>query len=156
MIESTNKIRIERPAWFVFAFLSDIENSPLWEQFEMRAIKITPGEVGPGTEYRLVHKNYERVLRVTEYEKDTKIRAITIEPNPPIVELFFRLQSEGDFQTLVNVNWELSTGTPALLERMVAGKIKAAVTDAIYKLRELLETGGVTLDDGREIDLPVE
>lgn len=156
MIESTSTIRIERPAWFIFSFLSDIEGSPIWEQFEMRAIKISPGEVGLGTEFHLVHRNYERTLRVTEYEKDSLLGAKTVEPSAPKVALRFKLQPQGNSQTQLSIEWKLETGTAALLERLVAGKIKSAVLESFYHLRELLETGSVTLDDGREINLPSE
>jgi hypothetical protein len=156
MIESASTIRIARPAWFIFSFLSEIEGSPIWEQFEMKAIKITHGSVGLGSEFRLVHRNYERTLQVTEYEKDHLIAARTIEPGAPKIDLRFRLQPLENSQTQMSVEWKLETGTPALLERLVAGKIKTAVLEAFYKLRELLETGSVTLDDGREIDLPLE
>jgi hypothetical protein len=154
MIEATNKIRIERPAWFVFSFLIDIEGSPIWEQFGMRAIKLSPGEVGIGSEFRLVHQNYERLLRITDYEKNRLLGAKTVEQIAPQVDLEFNLEPEGDSNTLVRIKWKLVTGTPALLERLVAGKIQSAVSDAFYQLRELLETGSVTLDNGNEIYMP--
>jgi hypothetical protein len=64
------------------------------------------------------------------------------------------LEPEGDSNTLLRVNWKLVTGTPALLERLVAGKIQSAVSDAFYQLRELLETGSVTLDNGNNLTNP--
>jgi uncharacterized membrane protein len=154
MIEATNKVRIERPAWFVFEFLSDIENSPLWEQFDMRAIKITPGIVELGTQYRLVHAKYERTLRVFDYEKDNRIAVVTVEQAAPKIELNIRLQPEGDALTLALVDWKLATGLPGLVERLADGKIKQAVSESLFKLRELLETGSVTLENGREINIP--
>jgi carbon monoxide dehydrogenase subunit G len=153
MIEATNKFRIERPAWFVFEFLADIENSPLWEQFNMRAIKITPGLVELGTEYQLVHANYERTLRVVEYEKDRRITVATVEQAAPSVELRIQLHPEGDALTLALVEWKLATGLPGLVERLAAGKIKDSVSESLFKLRELLETGSVTLENGREIQM---
>jgi len=154
MIEATNKVRIERPAWFVFEFLSDIENSPLWEQFDMRAIKITPGIVELGTQYRLVHAKYERTLRVFDYEKDNRIAVVTVEQAAPKIELNIRLQPEGDALTLALVDWKLAAGLPGLVERLAEGKIKQAVSESLYKLRELLETGSVTLENGRDIQMP--
>jgi uncharacterized membrane protein len=154
MIEAANKIRIERPAWFVFEFLSDIDNSPLWEQFNMRTIKNTNGQVELGTQYRLVHANYERTLRVIDYEKDRRIAIVTVEETVPKVELDIRLHPEGDALTLVLVEWKLATGLPGLVERLAEGKIKQAVSESLYKLRELLETGSVTLENGSEIHIP--
>jgi hypothetical protein len=156
MIEAANKIRIERPAWFVFEFLSDIENSPLWEQFDMRAIKITPGKVELGTQYRLLHAKYERTLRVNDYEKDRRIAVVTEEQAAPNVALSIRLDPEGEVLTLALVDWKLATGLPRLVERLAEGKIKQAVSESLYKLRELLETGSVTLENGREIQMPDE
>jgi hypothetical protein len=153
MIESANTIIIKRPSWFIFSFLSDIERNPIWEQFEMQAIKITPGEVGPGTEYRLLNRNYERTLRVTKYEINLSMEAKTVEISAPIVELRFILQPNGESQTKMFTEWKLKTGTPALIERLIAGKIKSAIVDGLYKLRELLETGRVRMKDGREIKL---
>jgi hypothetical protein len=156
MIRSTDVLRIERSTEFIFSILSDIEGSPLWEQFEMQAFKMTSGEVGKGSEYRLVHKNYERTLRVIEYEKDRLLGAITVERSAPKVELRFILQPYGNTYTKLAVEWKLDTGTPALVERLVAGKIKTAVSKAVNQLGELLETGTVTLDDGREINIPLD
>jgi hypothetical protein len=153
MIESNTSIPVKRPAWFIFSFLADIEGNPIWEQFEMQAIKITPGEVGLGVEYRLLHRNYEKTLRVTGYEKDRLLKVKTIEASAPKVELCFRLHPTGDSLTEVSTEWKLETGSPAILERLMAGKIKTAVLDGFYQLRDLLETGSIELDDGREINI---
>jgi hypothetical protein len=154
MIEGINKIRLERPAWFVFEFLADIEHSPLWNQLDMRAIQTTPGPVNLGTEYRLVHTLYERVLRVVEFKKDRLISVRTVESAAPRVELRMHLHPEDDQLTSVTLEWELDTGMPGLVERLASGKIKQSVSESLYNLRELLETGSVTLDNGREIQIP--
>jgi hypothetical protein len=153
MIEAINKIRIERPAWFVFEFLADIEHSPLWEKFNMRAIQTSPGQATLGTEYRLLHSEYERTLRMIEFKQDSYIAIVTVEQIAPKVELRIRLYPEGDQTTLAMVEWKLDTGLPGLLEKLASGKIKLAVSDSLYTLRDLLDTSSVTLQDDSESQL---
>jgi hypothetical protein len=49
--------------------------------------------------------------------------------------------------------WKLATGKPAFVEKLTAGRIKSAVAENLAKLKELLETGQVVLQDGRKIAL---
>ena len=156
MIQASNKLRIERPVRFVFDFLEDFGNSPLFDQFGMKAIQVSPGPVGVGTEYNLVHSSFQRSLRVVEFEKDRVISVTTVEQSAPRLDLRIRLVPEGDQLTLLNVEWKLATGMPGLVERMLAGKITQAVSDGLYNLRELLETGSVMLGNGHEVHLPNE
>jgi hypothetical protein len=155
MIKATNKIHIERPAWFVFEFLADIEHCPLWEHFGVRAIRITPGPIELGTEYRLIHSNYERILRAGDVMKDRRIAVATVEKNPGI-ELSIHLHPEGDQVTLVSFDWKLLSGLPGIVETLLVGKIKQVVSESVTRLRELIETGSVTLDDRQEIQISSE
>jgi hypothetical protein len=43
----------------------------------------------------------------------------------------------------------LDTGKPALVEKLAGGNVKSAVTENLQKLKQLLETGKVILQDGR-------
>jgi hypothetical protein len=49
--------------------------------------------------------------------------------------------------------WKLDTGRPALLETLASRRVKSAVAENLAKLKELLEEGGVVLQDGREVVL---
>ena len=64
----------------------------------------------------------------------------------------FILQAEGDSTKVTDV-WKLQTGMIGLLERLAAGRVKSAVVDNLRKLKQLLETGRVTLQDGRVTSL---
>jgi hypothetical protein len=46
--------------------------------------------------------------------------------------------------------WKLETGKPGILERLAANQVKQAVYENLEKLKELLETGTVRLQDGRQ------
>lgn len=122
----------------------------------MRVIQVTPGPVDLGTEYRLVHTLYERVLRVEEFKRDRLISVMTVELSAPRLELRIHLHPEADQLTLVLLEWKLDTGMPGLVERLASGKIRQSVSDSLFSLRELLETGSVTLGNGHEIRMPNE
>jgi hypothetical protein len=62
----------------------------------------------------------------------------------------FILHEEGE-GTIVLDQWKLDTRRPTLLEKLAAGRIKSAVAENLGKLKELLEVGRVTLQDGRVI-----
>jgi hypothetical protein len=47
--------------------------------------------------------------------------------------------------------WQLDTGTVSLLEGLATRRVKGAVLENLTKLKELLETGQTTLQDGRRI-----
>jgi hypothetical protein len=64
----------------------------------------------------------------------------------------FNLHREGD-TTRIQDEWKLETGLPALVERLAAGNIQAAVAENLTKLKELLEVGEVLLQDGRRARL---
>jgi hypothetical protein len=64
----------------------------------------------------------------------------------------FSFESEGD-RTRITDEWKLDTGRPALLERLGAGQVKSAVLENLEKLKVLLETGQVRLQDGRRARL---
>ena len=156
MMQASNSIRIERSAWFVFKFMVDFQNSPLFDQFGIKVTQISPGPFGVGTEYNLVHSSFQRSLRVVEFEKDKAFSVSTLEESAPRLDLCIQLVPESDQLTLLRMGWELDTGMPGLVERMLAGKITQAVSDGLFDLRELLETGSVRLGNGYEVHLPNE
>ena len=152
MIEFENTIHVERPIDEVFAFLSDFENLPKWNYFVLRVVKTSAGPVGVGTTYHQVRKTDEQVFRVIEFELNRRLAIQTIPPSSPELEMRFILQAEGDSTKVTDV-WKLQTGMIGLLERLAAGRVKSAVVDNLRKLKQLLETGRVTLQDGRVTSL---
>ena len=156
MMQASNSIRVERPARFLFEFIVDFGNSPLFDQFGIKVNQVSPGPVGIGTEYNLVHSSFQRSLRVVEFEKDKTFSITTLEQSAPRLDLYIQLVPEGDQLTMLRLEWKLATGMPGLVERMLAGKITQAVTDGLYDLRELLETGSVRLGNGHEVHFPKE
>jgi hypothetical protein len=58
---------------------------------------------------------------------------------------------EGGKTTCLRDEWKLYTGRPAIIERLVGGRVKSAVAENLAKLKELLEGGRVVLQDGRQV-----
>lgn len=148
MIEFENKIVIERPVEEVFAFVSDFENVPKWNYYVLEVNRTSGGPVGAGTTYHQARKTDEQDFGVTEYEPPERVVVKTLPHAQPAFEMRFTFQAvEGGTQ--VTDEWKLDTGRPGVLERLGAGRVKQAVKENLSKLKELLETGRVQLQDGR-------
>jgi hypothetical protein len=142
-------IRVERSADFIFKVLTDLENLPVWQIFDMTVSQASQGEVGMGSTYNLVRKGDRRTLRIYEFREDRSLGIETVETKPPRVNLRFDLQPEDPERTLLSVNARVETGLPGLVEKMAEGRVRSMVDANMGKLKELLETGRTTLSDGR-------
>jgi uncharacterized membrane protein len=149
VLEFENTIRIDCPIDEVFAFLSDFENIPKWNYFVLEVRKVSDGPTGIGTTYHQVRKTDEQTFRIIEFVPNQKVAVKTLPQSSPGLEMRFRLEEEGAATRVID-EWKLDTGRPALLERLAAGRIKSAVAENLAKLKKLLETGHVVLQDGRD------
>lgn len=152
MIEFEHTITIDRPIDEVFAFLSDFQNVPKWNYFVHDVSKMTHGKVAVGTAYHQVRRRDEQDFRVTEFEPPHIVAVKTLPDSSPQFERRFTLQADGK-ATRVLDEWKLDTGIPNLIQRFAAGKVKSAVAENLEKLKQLLETGSVVLQDGRRVTL---
>jgi hypothetical protein len=76
----------------------------------------------------------------------------TLPQSSPSFERRFTLYEEGD-TTRLRDEWKLDTGRPAVLERVARGRVKYTVAENLVMLKELLEEGRVSLQDGRQVTL---
>jgi carbon monoxide dehydrogenase subunit G len=152
MIEFTNQILIERPIEHVFGFVSDLQNVPKWNYYVLEVSKTSDGPVGVGSTYHQVRKTDQQDIRIAAYRPNRQVTIETIPPSTPEFEMRFTFEPEGE-GTRITDAWKLDTGRNPLIERLGAGRIKSAVLDNLGKLKELLETGSVRLQDGRQIVL---
>ena len=148
MIEFRNQVVVERPVDEVFGFVSDFRNIPKWNYYVLDVNKTSDGPIGVGTTYHQVRKTDEQDFRIVTYQPGRQVTIRTIPPSNPEFEMHFSFESEGD-GTRITDEWKLDTGRPALLERLGAGQVKSAVLENLRKLKVLLETGQVRLQDGR-------
>ena len=153
MIEFKHSISIKRPINEVFAFLSDFENISKWNYYVLEVRKVSEGAVDVGTTYHQVRKIDEQLFQITEFELNLKVAVKTLPESSLQFERRFTLQAEGNTTHIIN-EWEkLVTGKPALIEKLATGRVRSAVDENLGKLKELLETGSATLQDGRQVSL---
>ena len=152
MLTFEQTIRINRPVAEVFAFLADLENLPKWNYYVLEVRKLSDGPIGIGTTYHQVRKTDEQELRITELEPNHIVAVLTVPPSSPALAMRFTLAQEG-VTTRLSDSWQLDTGLPRLLEWLGARRIQTAVAENLTKLKELLESGQVVLQDGRHVTL---
>lgn len=153
MIEFKHGISIKRPTNEVYSFLSDFENISKWNYYVLQVRKISEGAVGVGTTYHQLRQTDEQLFQITEFELNLKVAVKTLPESSLQFERRFALQAEGSTTLLIDEWEELDMGKPALIEKLAAGSVKSAVAENLGKLKELLETGSVTLQDGRQVSL---
>jgi len=145
-----NSILIHRPIEEVFNFVADFENMPKWNYFVVNVAKTSAGPVGVGTTYHQIRQSDEQDYKITVFEPN---RAVAMHVTSG-TDLFmhFTFESDGSATRLTDT-WELATGLNRLLDGIARFRIKAAVAANLAKLKELLETGQVQLQDGRVVTL---
>jgi uncharacterized protein YndB with AHSA1/START domain len=152
VLEFENTIRIDRPVGEVFAFLSDFESIPKWSYYVLEVRQLSEDPIGIGTTYHQVRKTDQQDFRIIEFELDHTVAVRTLPQSSPSFERRFTLYEEGD-TTRLRDEWKLDTGRPAVLERVARGRVKYTVAENLVMLKELLEEGRVSLQDGRQVTL---
>jgi uncharacterized protein YndB with AHSA1/START domain len=152
MLEFSNTVLIERPLEEVFDFLAELENIPNWNYYVLRVQKITPGPVNVGTMYHQVRKTDEQTLVIRKFEPPNTLLVETTDDSEPQLKMRLSLQPQ-ETGTKLEDYWMLDTGQPGLIEKLAGNKVKTAVAENLNKLKVLLETGEVVLQDGRMVSL---
>jgi uncharacterized membrane protein len=149
MLHFKNKLEINRPVADVFSFISNFENMPKWNYFVLEVRKLSEGSIGLNTTFRQVRKTDTQEYKITEFEPNSRVTVETLPPYSKLVMRFTLEQANNNHNTLLTDEWELDTGKPAFVERLAGGNVKSAAAENLQKLKQLLETGKVTLQDGR-------
>ena len=152
MVEFENVIEIARPVHVVFTFISDLENLPKWNYFVVQVRKTSGGDPGVGARYHQERKTDSQELTIVEYEEDRLLTVESIPPSKPQLRRRMTFEAINE-RTRVVDRWQLDTGHPQLLQALGKSRVKSAVGKNLAKLKELLETGRVTLQDGRRVSL---
>lgn len=150
MIEFENQVVVERPIEQVFAFVSDFRNVPKWNYFVQTVDQTSAGEPGVGTTYHQVRRTDQQRFRITDYRPPEAVTVKTEPGSRPAFEMRFTFESV-DGGTRITDALQLELGIPGLLEKLATGRVKGAVMDNLTKLKTLLETGRVRLQDGRVV-----
>lgn len=152
MIAIANSIEINVPVTRLFGFLADPETLPLWNYYVKTVRRITPDKTGIGARYHQKRKDDEQIFEITSLEENTFIELRTISDSSVQFKRQMTFTEIGHKSTLEDL-FELNTGHPILIQKILAGSVRTAVKENLIKLKQLLEKGKTTLQDGRLIEL---
>jgi uncharacterized protein YndB with AHSA1/START domain len=143
-----NSVYIQANPERVFDFLSKPEKLPLWNYYVERVENILTSIEKTGSRYRQIRKNDEQIFEITGFEKNRLLVFSTL----PDSKVQFNRQliiENRDGNTLLNDRFELDTGYPGIIQNVFKNRVKKAILENLNKLKQLMETGRTTLQDGR-------
>jgi uncharacterized membrane protein len=146
-----NTFVINRPVKEVFAFLVDLPSIPKWNYYVLSVVPTSPESGSVGSTYHQTRKDDEQDLKISKLEPNQVLVVETIPPSKPELRREILFETEGQSTRLTD-KWQLDMGVPKLLEPLAAQRAKTGVRDNLDKLKELLEFGRVTLQDGRSFN----
>lgn len=152
MFTFENTVVIDQPIEEVFAFVVDLPSLPKWNYYVLSVSPTSPKPGSVGSTYHQIRKNDEQDLRISQLEPNRSLVVETVPPSKPELrrEITFEVQGDG---TRIIDKWQLDMGVPKLLEPLAANRAKSGVRENLEKLKVLLESGKVTLQDGRSFSL---
>lgn len=139
----SNQISIDTDLDKAFGFISTFENMPMWNYYILEVKK-----VGNEGKYHVIRKNDEQNFELLEIEENKRF-LLKLQSSKLITvsrEMIFHFEKK----VLLIDNIKIDSILPGFIERFASKKIQEAVGDNLGKLKELLETGKTTLQDGRE------
>ena len=151
MFDFENTIVINRPVEEVFAFLVDLPRIPMWNYYVRSVVPTSPQSGSVGSTYHQIRKDDEQDLRISKLEPNRLLVVETIPPSKPEFRREVLFEGQGQ-NTRLTDKWQLDMGVPKLLEPLAAQRAKTGVRENLEKLKELLEFGRVTLQDGRSFN----
>ncbi|HKZ86865.1 MAG TPA: SRPBCC family protein [Anaerolineae bacterium] len=152
MFAFENTIVIDRPIEEVFAFVVDLPSLPKWNYYVLSVSPTSPKPGAVGSTYRQIRKNDEQDLKISQLEPNRLLVVETIPPSRPELRREIMFEAQGDSTRIIDM-WQLDMGVPKLLEPLAANRAKSGVRENLEKLKVLLESGKVTLQDGRSFSL---
>ena len=151
MFSFENTIVINRPVEEVFTFLVDLPSIPKWNYYVQSVVPTSAQSGAVGSTYHQIRKDDEQDLKISKLEPNQLLVVETIPPSKPQLRREILLEAQGQGTRLTD-QWQLDMGVPKLLEPLAAQRAKTGVRENLEKLKELLELGGVTLQDGRSFN----
>jgi len=144
-MEIYNEISVNRPIEEVFEFLRNFENMSKWNYYVLKVTKITEGEIIKGSVFHQMRKKDSQRYQIIELDFPKIIAIKTLPPERNLI-MRFELSSVGN-GTLIKDQANVSV--PWIISLFIKNKIQSAIMENLQKLKILLETGKVVLQDGR-------
>jgi uncharacterized membrane protein len=152
MFTFENTVVIDQPIEKVFVFVVDLPSLPKWNYYVLSVSPTSPKPGVVGSTYHQIRKNDEQDLRISQLEPNRSLVVETIPPSKPELRREITFEAQGDGTRIID-KWQLDMGVPKLLEPLAANRAKSGVRENLEKLKVLLESGKVTLQDGRSFSL---
>jgi uncharacterized membrane protein len=152
MFNFENTIVIDRPIETVFTFVADLPSLPKWNYYVLSVEPTSPESGTVGSMYHQVRREDEQDLRISKLEPNKALIVETIPPSKPELHREITFEAQGNSTRIID-KWRLDLGVPKLLEPLAAKQAKSGVRENLEKLKTLLESGRVTLQDGRSFSL---
>lgn len=152
MFNFENTIVINRPIADVFVLVVDLQSIPKWNYYVLSVVPTSPESGTVGSTYHQIRKDDEQDLRISKLEPNKSLIVETIPPSKPKLRREITFEVQGNSTRIID-KWQLDMGVPKLLEPLAANRAKSEVLENLGKLKTLLESGKVTLQDGRSFSL---
>jgi uncharacterized membrane protein len=146
VVREEASITVRRPIEEVFAWVTDLTHSPVWQANLSEVRKLTDGPLGVGTRYALVREFMGRRMEATNefvaYEPNRMISfRLTSGPMPGRGTYEFEATLDG---TEVTSRVELEpTGLSRLASPLIAASLRREIKAGLPVLKELLERQGL-------------
>jgi uncharacterized membrane protein len=154
VVRASFGVTIERTVGEVFAFVSDVRNTPRWSAPALEEELLTPGPVRVGSRRRAVARfglvRTENVAEVVEFRQDRRIvlRSVTSVVPFSVVMAF---APSGEASTDVEFTWEFrARGVMRPLDPLLGAMIRRQFPKDLATLKALMESAELRADgDGR-------
>ena len=141
MISFQNQIEISRSTEDVYAYLADLEKVPDWNYAIQRTVKVTPGPIRTGTEYRQIRslpRPSEEMIRITKLESP-ELLEVSGTLGSFQARLIYELTPTETGTRLVNKIHLTASGPAQIMARLATGRIRAAVANNLNVLKANLD-----------------
>jgi len=146
-----NEIDLSVATDAAFAFVADQRNIPLWNYFVVDVIQKSGDGPAVGARYFQRRNTDSHHTAITQMEPGKSLTVETVDGAPVFRRHIEFLQTQDG--TRLADTWDITTGYPGVFERFAVRRIRRAVASNLEKLKRLLETGAVELQDGRRVSL---
>ena len=158
---------IARPPDEVFAFISDFSNMVYWNYYIQSVERISTGNIMAGSLFKMTRPRDVKVYKIIELTAPQKM-VLELQSPPSVHQLIFIIERSGT-NTVLSYRWRINADgyplvrfMPGFLQRLLLfiprqimlQKTRPAVEENFKKLKELLENGKTTLQDGRTVFYP--
>ena len=144
MIDVTVSTTINRPVGEVFSFVAEMENEAQWHTDIVEAERLTEGDVGSGTSYKVTYRPQpmspgEGVVEIVGFEKDRRITSQSDMGNMKATLTHLFGDSAGGTEVTRRIQVETS-GMMTVMSPIMRFMVRRRNVGFIDNLKQTLET----------------